>query len=92
MSYISSQNTDSETLTETLGSRWKSAEALARHYGRSRPWVYAIADRFNIRNVSLGAPGKTGARLFDSKQLEETIEALAAAQKGSPRINPRGKK
>jgi len=78
-----------ETLTETLGTRWRSAEQIATTYGRSRPWVYAIADRFKIRSVSLGEPKKTGARLFDSQHLEEIIEALAVAQKDMPRINPR---
>ena len=81
-----------ETITETLGTRWRSAEQIATTYGRSRPWVYAIADRFKIRSVSLGEPNKTGARLFDSQHLEEIIEALAVAQKDLPRINPRSKK
>ena len=81
-----------ETITETLGTRWRSAEQIATTYGRSRPWVYAIADRFKIRSVSLGEPNKTGARLFDSQHLEDLIEALAVAQKDMPRINPRRKK
>ncbi|NDF98683.1 MAG: hypothetical protein EB101_07115 [Chitinophagia bacterium] len=84
-----SLSTNQGNNTEPLGPRWKSADCLARLYGKSRPWVYAIADRFTIRNVSLGAPGKTGARLFDSHQLEEIIETLAEIQKGKPRINPR---
>jgi hypothetical protein len=95
--YMNSQNTAihrhiNETITETLGTRWRSAEQIATTYGRSRPWVYAIADRFKIRSVSLGEPNKTGARLFDSQHLEEIIEALAVAQKDMPRINPRRKK
>jgi len=81
-----------ETITETLGTRWRSAEQIAATWRRSRPWVYAIADRFKIRSVSLGEPNKTGARLFDSQHLEEVIEALAVAQKDMPRINPRRKK
>ena len=81
-----------ETITETLGTRWRSAEQIATTYGRSRPWVYAIADRFKIRSVSLAEPNKTGARLFDSQHLEDLIEALAVAQKDMPRINPRRKK
>jgi len=93
---MKSQNTASsttpETITETLGSRWKSAATLARRYDKSRPWIYAITYRFKIRSVSLGEPNKTGARLFDSQHLEETIEALAVAQKDMPRINPRRKK
>jgi len=80
------------TITETLGTRWRSAEQIAATWRRSRPWVYAIADRFKIRSVSLGEPNKTGARLFDSQHLEEVIEALAVAQKDMPRINPRRKK
>jgi hypothetical protein len=91
MNTNNTSNTKPETTTETLGNRWKSADSLARLYGRSRPWIYAIADRFNIRNVSLGAPGKTGARLFDAVQLEELLEALAITQKDQPRINPREK-
>ena len=81
-----------ETTTETLGTRWRSAGQIANAYGRSRPWVYAIADRFKLRSVSLAEAGKTGARLFDSQHLEEIIEALAVAQKDWPRINPRSKK
>ncbi len=80
------------TITETLGTRWRSAEQIAATWRRSRPWVYAIADRFKIRSVSLGEPNKTGARLFDCQHLEEVIEALAVAQKDMPRINPRRKK
>lgn len=83
------QNEDSTT--DILGSRWKSADQIASLYGRSRPWVYAIADRFRLRNVSLGATGKTGARLFDALQLEELLHALAERQKDTPRINPRAK-
>ena len=79
------------TYNETLGARWKSAEQIARTYGRSRPWVYAIADRFKMRSVSLGEHGKTGARLFDAIQLEQLLETLAEAQKNQPRINPRAK-
>jgi len=89
---LKSQKTDHDSTTETLGSRWKSADAIARRYDKSRPWVYAICDRFKIRNVSLGPPDRVGARLFDSQHLEEVIEALAEAQKGQPRINPRSKK
>ena len=80
------------TITETLGTRWRSAEQIAATWRRSRPWVYAIADRFKIRSVSLGEPNKTGARLFDGQHLEQIIEALAVAQKDMPRINPRRKK
>lgn len=95
--YMNSQNTaihthKNETITETLGSRWKSAATLARRYDKSRPWIYAVTDRFKIRSVSLGEPNKTGARLFDSQHFEEVIEALAVAQKDMPRINPRRKK
>jgi len=81
-----------ETITETLGTRWRSAEQIAKTYGRSRPWVYAIADRFKLRSVSLAESGKTGARLFDAVQLEELLETLAEAQKDQPRINPRANK
>jgi transposase len=79
------------TITETLGSRWKSAEQIAKTYGRSRPWVYAISDRFRLRSISLGPTGKTGVRLFDAVQLEELFERLAEEQKDQPRINPRAK-
>ena len=80
-----------ETTTETLGTRWRSADQIAKTYGRSRPWVYAIADRFKLRSVSLAESGKTGARLFDAVQIEELLETLAEAQKAQPRINPRAK-
>ena len=80
-----------QTTTETLGTRWRSAEQIAKTYGRSRPWVYAIADRFKLRSVSLAEYGKIGARLFDAVQLEELLETLAEAQKDQPRINPRAK-
>ena len=80
-----------ETKNETLGTRWSSADRIARTYGRSRPWVYAIADRFKLRSVSLAESGKTGARLFDAVQLEELLETLAEGQKDLPRINPRAK-
>ena len=94
---MNSQNTaihthKNETTTETLGTRWRSAEQIAKTYGRSRPWVYSIADRFKLRSVSLAVSGKTGARLFDAVQLEELIETLAETQKGQPRINPRASK
>jgi len=96
MKHMNSQSTaklthKNETTTETLGTRWRSAEQIAKTYGRSRPWVYAIADRFKLRSVSLAESGKTGARLFDAVQLEELLETLAEAQKEQPRINPRAK-
>jgi len=81
----------SENLIPSLGSRWKSAEQIAQTYGRSRPWVYAIADRFKLRSVSLAETGKVGARLFDAFQMESLLEQLAETQKGQPRVNPRGK-
>jgi hypothetical protein len=71
---------NSEALIPSLGSRW-----------RSRPWVYAIADRFKLRSVSLAETGKVGARLFDAFQMETLLEELAETQKGQPRINPRDK-
>ena len=82
---------NSEALIPSLGSRWRSAEQIAQTYGRSRPWVYAIADRFKLRSVSLAETGKVGARLFDAFQMESLLEQLAEAQKGQPRINPRSK-
>ena len=82
---------NSETLIPSLGSRWRSAEQIAQTYGRSRPWVYAIADRFKLRSVSLAETGKVGARLFDAFQMETLLEELAETQKGQPRINPRDK-
>ena len=82
---------NSETLIPVLGSRWRSAEQIAQTYGRSRPWVYAIADRFKLRSVSLAESGKVGARLFDAFQMETLLEELAETQKGQPRINPRDK-
>lgn len=93
---MSPQNTNtlannSETLIPVLGSRWRSAEQIAQTYGRSRPWVYAIADRFKLRSVSLAESGKVGARLFDAFQMETLLEELAETQKGQPRINPRYK-
>jgi transposase len=96
MKHMNSQSTaklthKNETTTETLGTRWRSAEQIAKTYGRSRPWVYAVADRFKLRSVSLAESGKTGARLFDAVQLEELLETLAEAQKDQPRINPRAK-
>ena len=81
----------SENLIPSLGSRWKSAEQIAQTYGRSRPWVYAIADRFKLRSVSLAETGKVGARLFDAFQMESLLDQLAEEQKGQPRINPRSK-
>ena len=80
-----------DTLIPNLGSRWRSAEQIAQTYGRSRPWVYAIADRFKLRSVSLAETGKVGARLFDSIQMETLLEELAETQKGQPRVNPRAK-
>ena len=77
-----------DTLIPNLGSRWRSAEQIAQTYGRSRPWVYAIADRFKLRSVSLAETGKVGARLFDSIQMETLLEELAETQKGQPRVNP----
>ena len=56
-----------------LKSRWKTADQIAKTYGYSRPWVYNIADRFNIRTVSLAESGKTGSRFFDFAQLEKLI-------------------
>jgi hypothetical protein len=82
---------NSETLIPVLGSRWRSAEQIAQTYGRSRPWVYAIADRFKLRSVSLAESGKVGARLFDAFQMETLLEELAETQKSQPRINPRDK-
>ena len=78
-----------ETITATLGTRWRSAAQIAETYGHSRPWVYVIADRFKLRSISLGERGKTGVRLFDAVQLEELFETLANEQKDQPRINPR---
>jgi transposase len=97
MKHMNSQDTallahKNETITETLGTRWRSADQIAKTYGRSRPWVYAIADRFKLRSVSLAESGKTGARLFDAVQLEELLETLAETQKDQPRINPRASK
>ena len=80
-----------DNLIPSLGSRWKSAEQIAQTYGRSRPWVYAIADRFKLRSVSLAETGKVGARLFDAFQMETLLEELAETQKGQPRVNPRDK-
>ena len=93
---MNSQNTailptNNETITTTLGTRWRSAEQIAKIYGHSRPWVYVIADRFKLRSISLGERGKTGVRLFDVVQLEELFEMLANEQKDQPRINPRAK-
>ena len=93
---MNSQNTailpnNNETITATLGTRWRSAEQIAKIYGHSRPWVYVIADRFKLRSISLGEHGKTGVRLFDAIQLEELFETLANEQKDQPRINPRAK-
>ena len=93
---MNSQNTailpnNNETITATLGTRWRSAEQIAKIYGHSRPWVYVIADRFKLRSISLGESGKTGVRLFDAVQLEELFETLANEQKDQPRINPRAK-
>ena len=82
---------NSETLIPSLGSRWRSAEQIAQTYGRSRPWVYAIADRFKLRSVSLAETGKVGARLFDAFQMENLLEELAEIQKDQPRVNPRAK-
>jgi hypothetical protein len=80
-----------DNLIPSLGSRWKSAEQIAQTYGRSRPWVYAIADRFKLRSVSLAETGKVGARLFDAFQRENLLEELAEIQKDQPRVNPRAK-
>jgi len=80
-----------ETKTEVLECCWKTADQIAKIYGHSRPWVYDIADRFNIRTVSLALPGKTGARLFDADQLRKLLDTLAESQKNQPRINPRAK-
>ena len=80
-----------DNVIPSLGSRWKSAEQIAQTYGRSRPWVYAIADRFKLRSVSLAETGKVGARLFDAFQMESLLEQLAETQKGQPRVNPRSK-
>jgi hypothetical protein len=93
---MNSQNTailpnNNETITATLGTRWRSAEQIAKIYGHSRPWVYVIADRFKLRSISLGERGKTGVRLFDAVQLEELFETLANEQKDQPRVNPRAK-
>ena len=82
---------NSEALIPSLGSRWRSAEQIAQTYGRSRPWVYAIADRFKLRSVSLAETGKVGARLFDAFQMENLLEELAEIQKDQPRVNPRAK-
>ena len=80
-----------DNLIPSLGSRWRSAEQIAQTYGRSRPWVYAIADRFKLRSVSLAETGKVGARLFDAFQMENLLEELAEIQKDQPRVNPRAK-